>query len=65
MDCLICEIFYTNITVTTKQNFRAEPQIINKGKTKKTITETTKLKWQSEKQGKRNHGNTEQLENKR
>ena len=38
-DYLIYKIFYTNLIVTTKQKIRAEPQIINKEKTEKTITE--------------------------
>ena len=39
MDYLIYEIFYTNLMVTTKQIIRAETQMINKEKTKKTIIE--------------------------
>ena len=39
MDCLIDEISYTKITVTTKQKIRAESQFIDKEKTEKTTTE--------------------------
>lgn len=38
-DCFIYEIFYTILTVTTKQKIRTETQIINR-KTEKTITES-------------------------
>ena len=39
MDYLTYEMFYTNVTVTTKQKIRAEPQFINKKKTDKVTTE--------------------------
>ena len=39
MDCLIDEIFHTNLMVTTTQISRTETQIINKEKTKKTRME--------------------------
>ena len=51
--------------VTTKQKIGAETQIKIKIKMRKSLQKTTKLKWQSEIQGKRNNGNIEQLENKR
>ena len=57
MDYLIYEIFYTNLTVTTKQKIRTETQMINKEKTEKTIienyqTELAVQNTQDKKQGK-------------
>ena len=49
---LIYEIFYTNLIVTTKQKIGAKSQITNKEKTEKPSQKTTKLKWQTEIQGK-------------
>ena len=50
--------------VTTKQKVRPEPQFTNKRKLRKSPQKITKLKRQSEIQGKRNNGNKEQPENK-
>ena len=61
-NCLIYEIFYINLMVTTKQTIRAESQII-KRKLRKPSQKTTKLKWHQEIQGKRNNENKEQQEN--
>ena len=65
MDYFIYKISYTNIMVTIKQKIRAETQFIKKRKLRKSPQKTTKMKWESGIQRKRNNGNTEQMENKK
>ena len=39
MDYLICDIFHTTLTVTTKQKIRAEPQFTERERTEKSLSQ--------------------------
>lgn len=63
-DYFTYEMFYTNLMMKRKYKSREETKNINK-KLRKTSEKTTKQKWQTETQGKRNNGDIKQPENKR
>ena len=62
-DYFTYEMFYTNLMMKRKYKSREETRNINK-KLRKTSEKTTKQKWQTETQGKRNNGDLDKQKTK-